>query len=607
MSTTPPPPSRNISLGSLDLTGLDLIGLDLDALTDIAESHSNNASSPDDAFAKAKRTITDDHDHARIGQRLYAESFTSGDGSGSSRRASSMSSRASESSFSSASSLRSVDSIRSLRSNKGKRLVALGLGAVEVVALSSTKKKSSNHEQANKKNKSATTNTTHRGMTEMEVSKQIRKEYLASFRATTVQFQPLTEDEIVRIAATIPCLSTLATDNLSALFDRMSAEHQHIVLKNSRRFEYEFRTRSMAGKKKSKKHSGEQSSVLLGEFMSKHVFMSKTRYLVKNGDLLFLQLFNLFLHAKWGAIERLRKAKFVNFREQLDLDMEFVMQRFVKNGNGNGNGKSSVGGKKGYWLMGLHMHPTRKLIPDSPKRSRRPKKSKKSKKTKTSSMNMSFQIDNQKHKQNWNQNCNVNLKKEELTPSNNVKFEGKSRRNSLNPSQFDEFVDESGERIWTDRKTGRRISSEDLIHDSVADPYDGWETVIDGYGTKIYIHPETGEAIVAKKKKDDSAETGRGAGGSGSVVGGATTAPRRKSLAHRAVRKVGKWLGVKKSKKKRSSGIPDAAPTCEASCSMHSRGYGGGTCITYNSNNTQSDSDSPRSSGASFEQGLDAV
>jgi len=89
-------------------------------------------------------------------------------------------------------------------------------------------------------------------------------------------------------------------------------------------------------------------------------------------------------------------------------------------------------------------------------------------------------------------------------------------------------------------------------------------------------------------------------------VGGATTAPIRKSLAHRAVRKVGKWLGVKKSKKKRSSGIPDAAPTCEASC-MHSRGYGGGTCITYNSNNTQSDSDSPRSSGASFEQGLDAV
>jgi hypothetical protein len=42
-------------------------------------------------------------------------------------------------------------------------------------------------------------------------------------------------------------------------------------------------------------------------------------------------------------------------------------------------------------------------------------------------------------------------------------------------------------------------------------------------------------------------------------VGGATTAPIRKSLAHRAVRKVGKWLGVKKSKKKKSSGIPDAS------------------------------------------------
>merc|ERR1711865_787732 len=73
-------------------------------------------------------------------------------------------------------------------------------------------------------------------------------------------------------------------------------------------------------------------------------------------------------------------------------------------------------------------------------------------------------------------------------------FTRKERRASSNPTQFEEFVDESGERIYIDTKSGRRISSKDLATqgDNV-DPYDGWDTIIDGYGRTIYIH-QTGES-----------------------------------------------------------------------------------------------------------------
>ena len=139
-----PPHSRStptMSLGDLNLNGLDLINLDLDELTDIADSFQSNSKqslSPDDAFSQARQSMAEHN--ACKGQRLYAESLTSDDGSSS--RKSSVSSITSNSSISSnCSSNYSTGSNRSSKSKtEGKRLVTLGLAASEVVALSTLKK-----------------------------------------------------------------------------------------------------------------------------------------------------------------------------------------------------------------------------------------------------------------------------------------------------------------------------------------------------------------------------------------------------------------------------------------------------------------------------------
>ena len=355
-------PTR-VSLGELDLTGLDLIHLDLDELTEIASSQSKQMS-PDDAFGEAKRTISIAH----RGQDLYAESLTSGDGSGSNERRSSRDSfrsNASESSFSSrssASSMRSDASRSSNRSGNGstKRLIALGLGAAEVVELRTLKKsrkkdkrpillppqQQQQQQQQQQKQKQQQKQHT---MTEQQQSKQIRQDYLLSLRQVAVgPPPPLTTDEMSRIINTIPRLSKLAVANISTVLDRITTKHQRLLLRHSRRFEYEFRSRFLGGKKKDKK-TGERVSVLLGEFMSKHVFMPKTQHLIKNGDILFLQLFNMFLHEQWDEISILRKdIGFHSFRsdESLETILDNLHNEMMLIGDVSN-------GKNGYWLKGL--------------------------------------------------------------------------------------------------------------------------------------------------------------------------------------------------------------------------------------------------------------
>ena len=558
--TPPNTPIRKISLGSLDLTGLDLINLDLDVLTNIASEsqRGKSATSPEDAFANAKRTAL--NNQARNGQELYAESLTSGDGSGSSRRSSSnsMSSKTSESSFSSAASMRSGGSNRSNRSNrsnKGQRLIALGLGAAEVVALRSSKK---THRSTATTKTNQTLPTGPKPLTDKQAAKQIRKEYLASFRDQTT-YLPLTKEELIRLTNLFPKLSELAVDYFSVVFDRISPKHQRLIFKHSRRFEYEFRTRSLGGKRKDKQTESGKRSILLGEFLSKHVFMIKTRHLVQNGDLLFLQLFNMFMASKWKAIVSLRKQGFASFRESISMEMDFIIERFCSQEETNqmstkNKNKNKKKNNKGFWLMGLHMETKGNLVPDSPRHS----SSRDSRRSRRDAKNILRKKRKEEKKKSSVQSATTTTSSSKQLEK---EFTRKERRSSSNPTQFEEFVDESGERIYIDTKSGRRISSKDLATqgDNV-DPYDGWDTIIDGYGRTIYIHPQTGESVVKKQIKKVERNKGTGYMNNTSTATPTTTTtttttttinkPRRKSLAHRAVRKVGKWLGVKKSRKK---------------------------------------------------------
>ena len=56
--------------------------------------------------------------------------------------------------------------------------------------------------------------------------------------------------------------------------------------------------------------------------MSKHVFLPKTRFLQKNGSLLFLKMFNLFVEKEWDAIAKLRKDGFVSVRESMSASSD---------------------------------------------------------------------------------------------------------------------------------------------------------------------------------------------------------------------------------------------------------------------------------------------
>ena len=97
-------------------------------------------------------------------------------------------------------------------------------------------------------------------------------------------------------------------------------------------------------------------------------------------------------------------------------------------------------------------------------------------------------------------------------------------------------------RVWRDLVTGRTITSEDLRSDvAETDPYEGWSIMIDGSGRKIHIHPTTGEAVY---ESSSSSTYSRGTRSRKSDDG--KKKKLRKSLAHRAVRKVGKWFSGKK-------------------------------------------------------------
>jgi hypothetical protein len=116
---------------------------------------------------------------------------------------------------------------------------------------------------------------------------------------------------------------------------------------------------------------------------------------------------------------------------------------------------------------------------------------------------------------------------------------------------FESWVDESGARVWRDKKNKRVLSSAAMRHPATANPYAGWSTIIDTYGRVLHVQPETGETVSAGPDDHFGGESseGSGSGGSGHHKG----MKPRKSLARRAVRKVGKWI-------RRASGSISAKP-----------------------------------------------
>jgi hypothetical protein len=528
---TPPPPHderpSNISLGELDLTGLDLINLDLDELTDMANSNSHHQSSPDDAFSQAKRAMAS---NARKGKHLYAASLTSEDGSSSQSR-NSMSSAASNSSFSSnCSSNYSSGSTASRR--EGKRLVALGLAASEVVALSKNKKIAKKTKRKKEQQEQHKQDVQQQKMTDKEAASRIQKEFLLSFHPPQIaaSYEPLTPEQISRMAANVPRISTLVVPHLATLFDRITNEQAHMMYKHSRRFEYEFRTRALGGKRRDKT-TDERVPILLGEYMSKYVFMPKTQHLLKNGDLLFLQLFNMFMHKQWTSFKKLCKNKgSTAFRNKIvSLEQNKKEDELIQFYN------RAINGTKGYWLKGIQIATTASPLYSSPSSSRRKSKKKSKRKKKMSSRSTSFNQEQEQEQEQW-----------QSQPQSHPPQQ-KERRHSSNPTQFDEYVDENGEKIWTDRKSGRVIKSGDLRNPETSDPYDGWNKIIDGYGRVIYIHPESGESVVA----DHSAKVARKKESTDGTTGAAKKT--RRSLVGRGIHKVGKWLSGGRNKSKNAA------------------------------------------------------
>ena len=381
-------------------------------------------------------------------------------------------------------------------------------------------------------------------MTEQQQSKQIREDYLLSLRQVAVgPPPPLTTDEMSRIINTIPRLSKLAVANFSTVLDRITTKHQRLLLRHSRRFEYEFRSRFLGGKKKNKK-TGERVSVLLGEFMSKHVFMPKTQHLIKNGDILFLQLFNMFLHEQWDEISLLRKdIGFYSFRsdESLERILDNLHNEMMLIGDVSN-------GKNGYWLKGLAVEKKKeKVVFKETREERRRKKELRKIKRREEHENKKLMSKSREKNDDGGEGGNgggESKTSKSSTDRTQLPKQQKERRHSQNPERYEEYVDETGVRVWRDLVTGRTITSEDLRSDvTETDPYEGWSIMIDGSGRKIHIHPTTGEAVY-ESSSSSSSSSSRETRSRNRSEGKKKTL--RKSLAHRAVRKVGKWFSAKK-------------------------------------------------------------
>ena len=230
---------------------------------------------------------------------------------------------------------------------------------------------------------------------------------------------------------------------------------------------------------------------MLGEFMSKHVFMPKTQHLIKNGDILFLQLFNMFLHEQWDEIYLLRKdIGFYSFRsdESLERILDNLHNEMMLIGDVSN-------GKNGYWLKGLAVEKKKeKVVFKETREERRRKKELRKIKRREEHENKKLMSKSREKNDDGGEGGNgggESKTSKSSTDRTQLPKQQKERRHSQNPERYEEYVDETGVRVWRDLVTGRTITSEDLRSDvTETDPYEGWSIMIDGSGRKIHIHQQ---------------------------------------------------------------------------------------------------------------------
>ena len=514
-----------VSLGELDLSGLDLVSLDLDELAQLADSTRRDSMSvtapsekanqgkgplsPPDAFRSA---ATQRKNLALKAKKSYCESLTSDDGSGQGRvsgswSASSQSSFASKSSWSSSLSSRSYASSNgSGRSNRsggsGKALIALGLGAAEVIAISVNKNKNRKQHLSNSNEKTgASGRNKAKGRAKLTETKSANCAEKTPARADAlrqVHYNQLTADELDWLRSQLPGLSKSASLNLQSLLIRYSVSHQHKMKRLMRRFEYEFRARKIGGSRKLRR-SGERVPVRLGEFMSKYIFMPKTRHLQKNGDLLFLKLFNLFSKGRWDDISLLKKKGFALVRETLQETQDPWLDGISK-GEDVSLGSSSARSRSGNKRDSRRSH----------RRNRAQHKQRRHGKEKPTTQNR---------------------KSPESNPVNDI---GLTRL----PEHFEGWVDEDGVKVWRDKKRNITFNSEALRNPN-ADPYALWSRIIDSSGRTLYLQESTDEALIGD---DSQQETERASSPVDKRSTARPTQSRKKSMTSRAMRKISKWI-----------------------------------------------------------------
>ena len=599
MSPPPPTPPKHVSLGQLNLSGLDLVSLDLGELAEIADEKIRRSSlsggspmSPDDAFFSAARRRSS---LARAARNSYCDSMTSGtsgshhDGShhdgggvgrgrgGSSTRRSSSASSASESgrSLSSHTSWTSQGSSRSNRSSastNGKNLLALGLDSAEVIAISTAKRtvrkqvkaKAIHNKKAQRADDNAAAkhlrnqfleslgggnssggNSGETGETKSKVSQRgpRRRASQTNVPASAFAASPrarLTDITVTRIAQQWPGLTALAASNLRHLLEQFDAPTQQSVANNARRFEYEWRTRQLGGRRKKKDTGGAgwtRVAVRLGDFISRHVFLPKTRHLQRNGALLFVKCFNLFAAGEYEEIAAIRKGEggFASHRDQLEAPPSLSRSREWRASTEQRRRQQVELTNAFQWLQGMA----------TPEVQRRQDKETWRERRKSHRSAQKAARKKQRERRHGKTSPPVADALVAVAAAGVAAVRGRGTERN-----FESWVDESGARVWRDKKNKRLLSSAAMKNPAKANPYAGWSTIIDTYGRTLYIQPETGETLLAGKDDHVGGESSEGSGSGGSENKGKP----RKSFARRAVHKVGKWI------RRASSGGSSAKP-----------------------------------------------
>lgn len=451
---------ESISLHELNKanpSGLELIGLELSDTLDLIDAS--------DRRRRRNSTGRDRPTLSQLGRESYADSISS------------ESSHTSRSSWSSKTSTSTAASVASM----GQTLVAMGLDAAEILAVHTTQDTARAQEKIQQ--------VAHKQQSLRDAQNELKRQFLDSITdcdgpnldagPITDVVVPLDVAAIERVASQLEGLTKTAKSSFAALIRSFDASTQRRMSKLMRRFEYEWRKRTLGGSKRERKGNA-KIPVRLGEFISKHIFMPGSRNLRENGSALFLVLFNLFCEQDYKSIKTMKRRGFDKCRRSILSD--------------------------GHDLSGLLK------LSDGVRPLRRGSKARRRKRHKRraadSSTRPTFEV--------------------RTLDSDNVQHVNSENGKTLwaRPKQspdIEEYVDEDGSRVY---KVGDDMTFRSLKPES--NPYDrnAWDRIIEARsGRTLYLHKKTGE-VVEKDVWEATQSSGM---------------ETKRSLTRRAVHKVSKY------------------------------------------------------------------